>query len=117
MFVNVTNTQPAGRGYGLLRSSDDRAIYTRPTEDRCSSVNFAAGTPPNPNLAVASIGTDGAVCYDGVGAVHDVLLDLFAIVSCGARGRGWNPTRLLDTRPFSTHVYPVCRHAIRVGRG
>ena len=105
VFVNVTNTQPAGRGYGLLRSSDDRAIFTRPTDDRRSSVNFAVGTPPNPNLAVASIGTDGAVCYDGVGAVHDVLLDRFAIVS-SAHAVDVEPTRLLDTRPFSTTCTP-----------
>ncbi len=56
--INITNTNADGTGYGALRSSDTNPVYDRPTNQQYSSVNFAANTPPNPNLAFTTIGTD-----------------------------------------------------------
>ncbi len=95
--VNITNTGALGRGYGTLRSSNDAAVYVRDPDARFSSVNFAARTPPNPNLAFATVGSDGTVCYDGVGAAHHVILDLAATISASSVSVG-EPSRILDTR-------------------
>jgi hypothetical protein len=95
--VNITNTQAAGSGWGAVRSSDDTPVYSRPTAAQYSSVNFAANTPPNPNLAVTEVGADGEFCYDGAIASHHVLLDLSAVIPA-ANVDAINPIRLLDTR-------------------
>ena len=95
--VNITNTQAAGSGWGALRSSDDAAVYSRPASDQYSSVNFAAQTPPNPNLAVTEVGVDGEFCYDGAIVSHHVLLDVSAVIPA-ANVSAVTPTRLLDTR-------------------
>jgi hypothetical protein len=95
--VNITNTQAAGSGWGALRSSDATAVYSRPTAGQYSSVNFAANTPPNPNLAVTEIGADGKFCYDAAVASHHVLLDLGAVIPA-ANVNAIDPIRLLDSR-------------------
>ncbi len=95
--INITNTQANGRGYGALRASDATPIYNRPTANQYSSVNFANDTPPNPNLAVAKIGSDGKVCYDGAVNTHNVILDLAATLPATAIN-ALDPTRILDTR-------------------
>ena len=95
--VNITNTRAAGSGWGAVRSSDDTPVSARPTSSQYSSVNFAANTPPNPNLAVTEVGADGAFCYDGAIASHHVLLDLAAVIPA-ANVDAVTPTRLLDTR-------------------
>lgn len=96
--VNITNTQARGRGYGALRASQATPIYDRAAADQYSSVNFAADTPPNPNLAFAEIGTDRRICYDGAGAAHHVILDLVAVAGA-ASIPAIDPVRILDTRP------------------
>lgn len=95
--VNITNTGAVGQGYGTLRSSDDIAVFDRNPSARFSSVNFAASTPPNPNLSIARVGSDGRVCYDGVGAAHHVILDLAATIAASSVS-GDEPSRILDTR-------------------
>ncbi len=95
--INITNTGAAGQGYGTLRSSNETAVYARDPEDRFSWVNFAAATPPDPNLAIARVGSDGKVCYDGVGAVHHVILDLAATIAASSVTVD-EPKRILDTR-------------------
>lgn len=95
--VNITNTQATGRGYGALRSSDATPIYSRPSADQYSSVNFAPNTPPNPNLAVAAVGPDGKICYDGAAARHHTILDLTAVAPASSIP-AVDPVRILDTR-------------------
>jgi hypothetical protein len=80
-----------------LRSSDDVAVYDRPVEERFSSVNFAPGTPPNPNLGVAVVGADGEFCYDNALSSSNVVLDLFAVIPA-ANVVSVEAERLLDTR-------------------
>ena len=97
-IINITNTQASGRGYGALRASDATPIYDRPTTNQYSSVNFAANTPPNPNLAVTAVGPDTRICYDGAVSTHHTILDLVATASSAAIP-ATEPARLLDTRP------------------
>ncbi len=111
VFVNITNTGATGRGYGLLRSSAAPPVGTRSADERLSSVNFAAGTPPNPNLALVTIGPDGRVCYDAAGAAHHTILDLFAVVD-GRNTVASTPARLLDTRVFSSTCTPFARSTV-----
>jgi hypothetical protein len=96
--INITNTQATGRGYGALRASQATPIYNRATANQYSSVNFAANTPPNPNLAFTQIGTDGKICYDTAGSSNNVILDLAATLPTSAVN-AQEPTRILDTRP------------------
>jgi hypothetical protein len=95
--VNVTNTEAAGDGWGALRSSDASAVFDRPAGEQYSSVNFAAQTPPNPNLAVTVLGEDGEFCYDNALSSSNVLLDLFAVIPA-ANVVPVDAERLLDTR-------------------
>lgn len=95
--INITNTQAAGAGYGALRSSDAQPLADRTDDDLYASVNFAAGTPPNPNLGLALVGSDNRVCYDGVGASHHVILDHLGNID-GARVDHSEPLRLFDSR-------------------
>jgi hypothetical protein len=97
-IINITNTQASGRGYGALRASDATPIYDRPTTNQYSSVNFAANTPPNPNLAVTAVGPDAKICYDGAVSAHHTILDLVATASSETIP-AIEPSRLLDTRP------------------
>jgi hypothetical protein len=90
--VNLTPVNASGPGYGLLISSDVA------TEPAASNVNFAPGTI-DPNVAVAPIGANGAVCY--VNSAHaDVVMDLLVSITADA----YTPTptgapiRLADTR-------------------
>ncbi len=95
--VNITNTAATGGGYGALRASGTTAVFNRPSAEQFSSVNFAANTPANPNLAMVTIGSDGQFCYDGAVADHHVILDLAAIIPA-ANINAIDPTRILDTR-------------------
>ena len=96
VVVNITNTRATGTGWGALRSPSDTPVFSRPTSGQYSSVNFAADTPPNPNLSLAMI-DGGEFCYDGVVASHHVTLDLAAVIPA-ANVNAITPTRLLDTR-------------------
>jgi hypothetical protein len=98
--VNITNVRAAGDGYGALRASDQPAVFGRATANQYSSVNFAAGTPANPNLAFTQVGPDGKFCYDNAVAASDVILDLAATIPA-ANITTIDPTRLLDTRTTS----------------
>ena len=102
-IVNITNTGATGNGWGALRSSDDDPVHERPTNDQYASVNFAANTPPNPNLAITTVGTDNTFCYDGAVSAHHVILDLAAIIPA-QHITPITPTRILDTRPDSNPV-------------
>ena len=95
--VNITNTAATGGGYGAVRASGTMPVFSRPSAQQFSSVNFAANTPANPNLAVVTIGSDGQFCYDGAVSDHHVILDLVGIVP-GANINAIDPTRILDTR-------------------
>lgn len=99
--VNITNTGATGTGWGALRSSDATPVFNRPAADQYASVNFAAGTPPNPNLAFTKIGPDNRFCYDAAVSSHEAILDLTAIIPA-ANINAIDPTRLLDTRETST---------------
>jgi uncharacterized protein with FMN-binding domain len=108
--INITNIGAlGGGGWGALRSSDDSPVYARAAVDQYASVNFAAGTPPNPNLALSEIGSDGRVCYDGAVTSHHVILDLMAIIP-GSGITAITPVRIKDTRvPAAERVYePTC---------
>ena len=111
--VNVTNTEVLGRGWGALRSSDAVAVFDRPVEERYSSVNFAAGTPPNPNLAVTVVGADGEFCYDNAFSSSNVVLDLFAVIPA-ANVVSVDAERLLDTRVGGTPVAPDSSRCVAV---
>ncbi len=110
--VNITNTAVDGPGgFGALRSSDTTPVYDRPGSQQYSSVNFAAGTPPNPNLAFTRIGSDNRFCYDGAVTAHDVILDLVAVIPA-TNVDAVDPTRILDTRtenppPTTTTTTPT----------
>jgi hypothetical protein len=93
LFVNITNANVAGRGFATLRSSG--AVPS--DSDSVSSVNFAAGTPPNPNLAPVVVGSDGRICYDGAVGAHDMILDRLGVLAAGASVE-LAPRRLVDTR-------------------
>ncbi len=95
--VNITNTQATGRGWGALRASGETPVFDRPVAAQVSSVNFAAGTPPNPNLAFSKVGSDGMACYDGAVFAHHVILDLAAVIPA-SNVNAVTPTRILDTR-------------------
>jgi hypothetical protein len=75
--VNVTPVQAQGRGYGRIDSSDRRAVGP------FSNVNFDVGSI-DPNLAVASIGADGKLCFTTSATVH-VVVDQVAVIRCGDR--------------------------------
>ena len=96
--VNITNTQAAGQGWGALRASGETPVFGRAPSAQVSSVNFAAGTPPNPNLAFSKVGSDNKVCYDGAVFAHHVILDLAAVIPA-SNVNAVTPTRILDTRP------------------
>ncbi len=100
LFVNITNANAAGRGFGTLRPSDAVPLADRSDSDRVSAVNFAAGTPPNPNLAPVVVGPDGRICYDGAVAAHDMILDRLGVLAAEASVE-FAPRRLLDTRAGS----------------
>ncbi len=106
--VNITNTQAAGRGWGALRSSFEPPVFSRPAFSQYSSVNFAANTPPNPNLALVDVDErpgpqdspfdfTSEFCYDGAVASHHVILDLVGHIRA-ANVDATTPRRLLDTR-------------------
>lgn len=95
--VNITNTGAAGNGYGALRSSDATPVFNRSASNQYASVNFAANTPPNPNLGLTKIGPDGKFCYDGAVNSHHVIMDVAAVLPA-ANVNAIDPTRLVDTR-------------------
>ena len=99
--INITNTGAAAGGFGAVRASDAIPVFDRPETDQFSSVNFAANTPPNPNLAFTLIGPDGQICYDGAGADHEVILDLAATIPA-TNIATIDPQRILDTRATVT---------------
>lgn len=109
LFVNITNTNAEGRGFATLRSSGDPPLIGRIEAQRVSSVNFAAATPPNPNLAPVVVGADGRICYDGAVAAHDAVLDRLGVVA-GDASIQLAPRRLIDTRPGAplTDAQSVC---------
>ena len=96
--VNITNTNATGQGWGALRSSTATPVHQRPPTSQYSSVNFAASTPPNPNLAFVTIGPDARFCYDSGPASSNVILDLVATLPATTTN-AQDPTRILDTRP------------------
>ncbi len=101
LFVNITNANAAGRGFATLRSSGAVPSADRSSSERVSSVNFAAGTPPNPNLAPVVVGPDGRICYDGAVAAHDMILDRLGVLAADASVQ-FPARRLVDTRLGST---------------
>lgn len=94
-IVNLTPVRAAGAGHGVLVSSDVAAPAA------ASNVNFAPGNI-DPNLALAPIGPDGAVCFQNAdrSATHlaaDHLGTIAADVVTLATATGV-PRRAVDTR-------------------
>ncbi len=94
-IVNLTPVLAEGPGYGLLLNS---AVTTRPPG---SNVNYTTGTT-DPNVAIATIGTNGQVCYHNadLNAVHLIAdhlgtIDANAYTPATANG---SPNRIIDTR-------------------
>lgn len=95
-IVNLTPVRADGRGNGQLISSDIKA--TPPT---ASNVNFGRDTA-DPNLAIASIGADGQVCFQNsnqssVDLIADHLGTLTGAAYTSATTTG-APDRKVDTR-------------------
>ena len=101
--VNLTPVEADGLGNGQLISSD---VVAPPV---ASNVNFAPGSF-DPNVAFASIGSDGRVCY--VNSVHtsvhlvaDQLGTIGGTFYTAATDSG-APDRKLDTRPVVLGASP-----------
>ena len=104
--INITNTAAAGTGgYGALRAAGQTPIYNRPTANQYSSVNFAAQTPPNPNLAFVTIGTNKQICYDNQVSAAHVILDHAATIPAN-NINAFDPKRILDTRSEQPSLTP-----------
>ncbi len=110
-FVNLTPVNASSAGHGLLTTS---AISS---EGSASNVNFAPGAI-DPNVAAATIGTDGSVCFvnsehASVDLVADELFNLndeYAALALHA------PERRLDTRlAGGTSLAPSERRCFSVG--
>lgn len=89
--VNLTPVGASAAGHGALVASDLAEATT-------SNVNFAPGTT-DPNLALATIGTDGRVCF--VNSRHagvDLVADQLFTVLRGGFAEPVATSRLLDTR-------------------
>src|SRR5690606_4998254 len=94
-IVNVTPVLASNPGNGQLVSSD---VASPPV---ASNVNFVPGSV-DPNVAVATIGSDGQVCYvnSGHASVH-VIADHLGTIGAAAYQPASNsgaPVRTLDTR-------------------
>ena len=94
-IVNLTPTEAAGSGFGVLTSS-----ATAGTPE-ASNVNFGVGTL-NPNVGVAPVGSDGRACFRNshhttVHLIADHLGTLDASVYTPAAADG-EPSRKVDTR-------------------
>ena len=102
-IVNLTPVEARAPGHGVLTSS---AV---PGSDNASNVNYAPGTV-DPNLGVAPIGSDGAVCYRNaditrVHLVADHLATIAPDAYTAARQDGL-PDRRLGTRTTGVRVAP-----------
>ena len=95
--VNITPIRAHGRRLWLVASLGRHADSRARRQDRFSSVNFAPDTSPNPNLAVSTVGADGAICYDASVSSHHVALDLVAGIVAEQSPR-LTAQRILDTR-------------------
>jgi hypothetical protein len=94
-IVNLTPVEAGGPGFGLLISSN----VTTPPD--ASNVNYGPNTV-DPNVAIATIGNDGKVCYTNgpISAVHliaDHLGTIDANAYTPAQPNG-APARKIDTR-------------------
>ena len=98
--MNLTPVEAQGAGFGLLISSD---VVTPPVG---SNVNYGIGTV-DPNVAVATIGADGKVCYANSKHtnVHLVADHLGTIPAAGYTPATTSgaPDRKVDTRESSSN--------------
>ena len=95
-IVNLTPVNATATGYGLLISSDVKG-----NPPYASNANYSVGSI-DPNVAVASIGSDGQVCYQnspdaGVDLIADHLGTIAANAYTPASANG-APDRRVDTR-------------------
>jgi Protein of unknown function (DUF1524) len=102
--VNLTPVEADGPGFGQLVSSD---VSNPPV---ASNVNYFPGTV-DPNVAVASIGADGKVCYvngelASVHLVADHLGSIDATVFAPATASGAS-SRRIDTRTQTPATAPL----------
>lgn len=95
-LVNLTPVGATRGGFGVLMP-DDPAIAT----PRSSNVNFGRGTV-DPNVALATVGASGKVCFVNSvhGPVHLVADELGTIRKAAAKpaAAGGVPARIVDTR-------------------
>ena len=92
--VNLTPVEAAGGGFGQLVSSD---VASPPV---ASNVNFGPGTI-DPNVALATIGVDGRVCYVNSGAAVHLVADHLGTIDGSAytpATPSGAPDRKADTR-------------------
>ncbi|MEM9747584.1 MAG: lipase family protein, partial [Actinomycetota bacterium] len=106
--VNLTPVRGNGTGYGLLISSN---VKNNPPV--ASNANYGPNTI-DPNVAIATIGTDGQVCYQNspdttVDLIADHLGTIAATAYTPADPTG-APERIIDTRGETplTDAHPEC---------
>jgi hypothetical protein len=102
-LVNLTPVQATGRGYGLLVSSNVTGVPD------ASNVNFDVGTT-DPNVAAATIGADGRVCYLNSEASTHLIADHLGTIDADAYTAAQTtgaPLRNLDTRPVAPATTPT----------
>lgn len=102
--VNLTPVNATAAGNGQLISSDTA------TPPQASNVNFAPGTV-DPNVATATIGTNGQVCYaNSTHATVDIIADHLATIHADAVTTDVTgaPQRVLDTRVTSPVTASLC---------
>jgi hypothetical protein len=94
--VNVTAIAPTATGFLTVHPSDE----SRPN---ASSVNISAGVT-RANLVIAKLGADGTITvYNQNGATH-VAVDVIGWFPAHGVYKGFNPTRLVDSRVGGTTV-------------
>jgi hypothetical protein len=87
--LNVTATEPDGRGFVTVYPCGDRP--------GASSLNFVTGQTV-PNAVVAPVSANGEVCFYANADTH-LLADVNGWFATGSSLNALTPTRLFDTRP------------------
>lgn len=92
VVLNVTATENEGPGHvTVFPCGEERPV--------ASNLNYAVADDVRANAVFARIGDDGQVCLYTFGAPTHLVVDVAGYFPAGARYVGFNPGRLLDTRP------------------
>ena len=96
--VNLTPLRATAFGHGVLTPS---TLQGRDS----SNVNFGPGTV-DPNVAVTTVGADGALCFlNSPDAELDLVADVLVFLRPGAHDNTDLPSRLIDTRLEERHTF------------